>query len=236
MDNKPRISIITPTTLSRSKFLPLLVNNVLSQNYPHELLEWVVVGDMDPRTKDIFLKIFEDIKLITCKYYECDIMDNIGRKRNFACSLAKSKIFANMDSDDFYQRSYLEYSIKTMKEHKVSLVGARDMLIFYPDIGGKMTFVRGVRAHEASMVYRKSHWAKYKYANVKNAEGVNLLIRGTYFNEVDIRQIMICFAHGDNTFNKDSLKDSTEVSISDDMREMIMKMYSTCESKNNVKS
>jgi len=47
---------------------------------------------------------------------------------------------------------------------------------------------------------------------------------------------MICFAHGDNTFNKDSLKDSTEVSIPDDMREMIMKMYSTCESKNNVKS
>lgn len=231
MDNKPRISIITPTTFSRSKFLPLLVNNVLSQSYPHELLEWVVVGDKDPRTKDDFLKIFQDIRVINCKYYECDIMDNIGRKRNFACNLAKSKIFANMDSDDFYQRSYLEYSIETMKEHRVNLVGSRDMLVFYPLIGGKMTIVRGIRAHEASMVYRKSHWAKHKYGNVKHAEGVNMLVRGTFFNEVDIRKIMICFAHDENTFKKDSLIDSTEVPISDDMRLMIMKMYSMCESK-----
>ena len=230
MDTKPRISIITPTTFERSNFLPLLVNNVISQTYPHELIEWVVVGDKDPRTKGEFSEIFKSIPYITCKYYECDILDNVGKKRNYSCSLATNKIFANMDSDDFYQRSYLEYSVNTMKEQKVNLVGSRDMLIFYPNVNGKMTMVRGHSAHEATLVCTKKHWVQNKYGNIPKGEGLNM-VKGKFYNELDIRKVMICFAHGANTYSKDSLLDATEVPISEDMRLMIMEMYSMCASK-----
>ena len=232
MDLKPRISIITPTTFSRSNLLPLLVNSVISQTYPHELLEWVVVGDNDPRTREEFCRIFKDMPSITCNYYECDILDNIGRKRNFACNLAKSRIIANMDSDDFYQKSYLEYSIETMKEKKVTLVGSRDMLVFYPLFHGKMTFIRGMWAHEASIVCTKKHWSTHRYNEVRKGEGVNL-VKDKFFNEVDIRKVMICFAHSGNSCKKDSLLDATEVPISEDMRLMLMEMYSMCKVVNS---
>lgn len=225
--NMPRVSIITPTTYSRSNFIPLLVNNVVSQTYPHDCLEWVVVGDLDRRTKEEFQTVFRNIKNTKCNYYECDILDDIGRKRNFACSVAKNKIFANMDSDDFYQKSYIEYSVKTMKSSKVNLVGSRDMLVFYPLVGGKMTMVRGSSAHEASIVCTKKHWAVHKYGNTSTGEGANM-IQGCYENNLDIRKIMVCFAHDSNTFSKDSLLGATSVDVPDDMRLMLTSVYSMC--------
>ena len=227
MASRPRVSVIIPTTFSRAKFVPLLRRNILCQTYPHELLEVVVAGDTDTRTRQMFAEFFAGLPNIACAYFECDITGNIGRKRNFACGKAKHKILASMDSDDFYHSSYLEYAVRTMKQKKVSMVACRDMVVFFPLVSGKMTMVRGGTGHEATFVCTKQHWKTHKYAPTSVGEGVRM-ISGRFFNELDIKQVMICFSHESNTYDKRELLRAPEVHISDALRQSLMTVWSAC--------
>lgn len=223
----PRVSIITPTTFSRAKFARLLSRNVLCQTYPHHLLELVVVGDTDPRTRQLYAEVFAEMPTIACKYYECDIADNIGKKRNFAYSKAACKILAAVDDDDFYHQTYLEYAVATMKEKKVNLVACRDMVVFFPLVSGKMTMVRGGTGHEATFVCTKQHWKMHKFAPTRVGEGVSM-IAGKSYNELDIKKVMICFSHGSNTYDKSELLKAPSVVVPDEVRQNLFAIWSTC--------
>ena len=50
-----------------------------------------------------------------------------------------------------------------------------------------------------------------------SAEGAQM-VDGKYLNELDIRRVMICLAHGSNTFDKKQFLESTEVELSDHQR------------------
>ena len=220
----PRVSVITPTMNSRTKFLHLMLNNLNSQTYPHSQMEWVVVGDSLESTQQLFLEAFTRIPTITCRYFPCDIEGDIGKKRNYACSLAKNKILASMDDDDVYHKEYLEYSVSEMNRRSVNMVGCRDMLVFFPLFGGKMTCVRGSLVHEATIVCRKQHWKKFKYSEkCMKGEGSSM-VGGSYFNQLDITRVMVCVAHNSNTYDKTRLLGSTEVSIGDEARESLLRL------------
>lgn len=222
----PRVSIIAPNTLSRAKFARLLSRNILCQTYPRKLMELVVVGDTDPRTRQLYTKVFADMPAIACKYYECDITDNIGKKRNFACGKATCKILACMDDDDFYHSSYLDYAVGMLREKKVNLVACRDMIVFFPLVSGKMTVVRGGTGHEATFVFTKQHWKTHKFAPTHAGEGISM-IAGKFYNELDIRRVMICFSHGSNTYDKIELLKAPSVDIPDDMRQKLVAIWSS---------
>lgn len=227
MECMPRVSVIVPTTLSRAKFAPLLTRNVLCQTYPHHLLELVVVGDTEPRTRQVYDRVFADMPTVACKYHECDIAGNIGKKRNFACGKATSKILACMDDDDFYQTSYLEHAVRVMRERKVNMVACRDMIVFFPLVEGKMTMVRGSVGHEATFVFTKQHWKTHKFAPTPVGEGVSM-ITGKFYNELDIQKVMICFSHGDNTYDKTQLLEATTVTITERLRQNLMALWAAC--------
>jgi len=64
MNILPKVSILTLTTYERDKFIPNIIQNVLKQDYPHELIEWIVIGDEDKFTIEKFKDEFKKIKLI----------------------------------------------------------------------------------------------------------------------------------------------------------------------------
>ena len=221
----PCVSVITPTMRSRTKFIDLMLLNISCQTYPHARLEWVVVGDSDDVTRRVFLQAFKRIPTVSCRFVACDIDGDIGKKRNYACSLAKHKILASMDDDDVYHKEYLEYSVSELKNRGVNMVGCRDMLVFFPLFQGKMTCVRGSLVHEATIVCRKQHWQKCKYSeNCMKGEGASM-VSGSYFNEMDITRVMVCMAHDSNTYDKTNLLESNEVVISDMTRERLLDLH-----------
>lgn len=225
MSKYPCVSVLTPTMKSRAKFIDLMLLNISSQTYPHDRIEWIVVGDKNESTKTVFLEAFSKIPSISCRYVRCDIEGDIGKKRNYACSLAKHKILASMDDDDVYNNNYLEYSVSEMNQRAVNMVGCRDMLVFFPLFDGKMTCVRGSLVHEATIVCRKRHWKKSKYSeNCMKGEG-SKMVAGSYFNELDITRVMVCMAHTSNTYDKTKLLESTEVVIPEETRTSLLKLH-----------
>lgn len=203
-EDLPLVSIVVPTMRSRVKFNHLLVNNVMSQTYPHKNIELLVVGDDDPLTKEGYDEVSHLFSGVRYRYVPCDISNNIGKKRNFCCSKATHKIIAMMDDDDIYNREYVEHSVKEMTRRKVDLVGCRDMILTWPSLDFETRYVRGSFIHEGTMVFRKKHWKMYKFKESRTGEGTNM-VKGSFYNEMDIRKVMICVAHDSNTFEKSSL-------------------------------
>jgi len=218
MNNLPSVSVLTPLTYDRIRFLDLMILNITSQEYPHELIEWVVVGDDIPDTEKTFKNIFKNNSLegIKCKYVKCDILNDIGKKRNICVENASHKILANMDSDDIYHKTFLSYSINELRSRKCGIVGCRDLMILFP-LYKKIKYVQGSSIHEGTSVFKKKHWRLFKYREgVKYAEGSIISKGGNNYNELDIRKMMICISHTTNTFDKSRFFDNPDVEFSDE--------------------
>lgn len=224
----PMISVITPTTKNRMKFIELMLSNISSQDYPHNRLEWLVVGDDTELLEKTFLQAFEIPKMkdINCRFIPCDISGDIGRKRNFACEQSRYDVFASMDDDDIYHPGYLTHSITEMNNLEVDMVGSRDMLVFYPLSGGVMRYVKGNNIHEATIVCRKSHWNCYKFKEGEVCGEGRSLVEGSYNNEMDVRKLMVCLSHESNTFDKSRLLlKCPPVLLREKHREGLMRIY-----------
>tara|TARA_R110000803_G_scaffold52472_4_gene108045 strand:+ start:655 stop:1389 length:735 start_codon:yes stop_codon:yes gene_type:complete len=225
----PSVSILTPV-YDRNKFLNLMILNMELINYPKDKLEWVIL-DSWSRDGIVGEKLFESDENISfyskkigikIKYvYRPEAM-SIGRKRNMLVKLSSNNIVINMDSDDIYLPNYIQYSVKTLVEHKKECVGSPQMLFVYPKDDYKMTYIRCEKmrmAHEATMCMTKKHWKRMGgYANTSQGEGCKIVdgCSEKLFEQTDIRHIMICVCGDHNTIDKSQfntdrnfLKDTT---------------------------
>ncbi len=203
----PCVSVIVPTTMSRSKFVHLVVRNLVSQTYPRDKIEVLVVGDDDPVTRKVFEEVAPAFEGMRFRYIDCDISGNIGRKRNFCCERASHKIIAMMDDDDVYSREYVEHSVKELKRLRKGIVGCKDMIITWPSLDFETRYVRGASIHEGTMVFRKGHWKRNRFKECSTGEGVQMVRMddGSSYNDIDIRKVMLCVAHDSNTSDKSPL-------------------------------
>ena len=217
--NRPKISVCMPI-YNRNRFLPLIISNLLSMDYPLENIELVMDDDgTEPFINDnnTMAEFKEIIKPIQFSYYKNRKKRTIGEKRNNLCKLSKNKIIAFMDSDDIYMSDYLSHSMDTMKKTKKTLVGSNQMLFIYPLIDWKMTGIQcGEKRmiHEATMVFTKQHW-KSCGGFKKNSMGEGIgMVDGMNLHRVgltDIQHIMICVCHQDNTIPKERFRDNIDI-------------------------
>lgn len=207
----PLVSVLTPTMVSRTRFAPLAFRNIVLQTYPASRIEWVVVGDAEPSTREVYESLMRDDiqnpEPFKIRYFAYTGSNTtIGAKRNYACSLAKSKILVNMDDDDLYYPGYVENSVRVLRERSVNMVGCKDMLVYFFD-DGRLVHVRGSHVHEATIVCTKQHWRQFPYRTDTVRGEARSLLQGSFFNEMDITQTMVCLAHGKNTVDKSDLKE-----------------------------
>ena len=138
--------------------------------------------------------------------------------------ISPNKQSADDNDDDIYIKDYLKYSIDQLRETKSGIVGCRDMLIFFPECEGKMVMIRGSSIHEATMVHTKRHWKTNRYhKNTMKGEGTRM-VNGNYKNDLDIRRVMICVAHGENTYGKSRFLECPEVEMSKSAKDNLIGM------------
>ena len=203
-NDTPYVTVMVPTTRSRVKFIPLVTRNITSQTFPHDRIEVLVIGDQDPYTKKEYQQVSSLLSKTSFRYVTCDIKDNIGKKRNFGCSKATHDIIAMMDDDDIYSSQYIEHCVSELMRRNKAIVGCRDMIITWPSIHFETRYVRGSHIHEGTMVFLKKHWELNGFKESSSGEGVPM-VTGSFYNEIDIRKVMICVAHESNTFDKTAL-------------------------------
>jgi len=215
----PKVSILTPL-YNRNKWLPMMIMNIKTFDYPKENLEWFILdskdGEEDVRLlpNDIAIKNVQDmIHPIKLRYEYIPRKMTIAEKRTYLSKHMTHNWFANMDSDDIYMESYLKYSIQLCKKNKVGLCGSPQMIFIYPHLDYRITAIQCAakrQMHEATMVGTKKYVRSMNYytRNDEKGEGASL-VDG---NEINVMKsecalCMICVCHNTNTCNKDAFED-----------------------------
>ena len=105
----PKVSVCTPT-YNRRTFIPL-IKCYQQQNYPKELLEWIVVDDGDDPVGDLF-------KVVETKNILSKGKNEIRRKRKHMHEKCTGDIIVYMDDDDYYPPERIRHAVLKLNGNK----------------------------------------------------------------------------------------------------------------------
>jgi glycosyltransferase involved in cell wall biosynthesis len=188
------VSIIIPT-FNRKKFSELISLNIRKQDYP--FIKEIIIADDGDESQRLILDV-----PYTVLYYRVPRM-TIGTKRNSLIGKASGHYIANMDTDDFYNPSYISSSIFNLIKSGKQVSGSSDMIMLHNSHTYKQRCIYMDMLNEATMVFTKSYSDKHKFSNSMSNEGTGFLSNSLAdIFETPIDQIMVCIAHNENTINK----------------------------------
>lgn len=229
------ITILVPVW-NREKFLPLLLMNLKSQDYPHDKLRLIIDDDTE-NPDNRFIKNIHEIKQmlhpIKVEYITGKPRRTIGKKRNDLIKACKTKIFMFFDSDDVYLPSAISYSYSVLKPNKFGCVGSdkmlfcmtdRDFSIHAIDCGNTKKLI-----HEATIMGTVKWWrASCKFSDGSRGEGANLFMGNeTKVGITDVSKVMLCVQHGENTIDKLQFakdKNKLKIEISDELKNVLTRI------------
>ena len=204
----PFVSVITPT-YNRRRFIPSLIQCFLSQTYPKDRMEWIVLDDGSDRVEDIFSEAKD--KLTNFRYLYEDEKKNIGAKRNRLNRESKGEIIVAMDDDDFYFPERVHAAVQAFKKNpKYELAGSSEIYMYYSDIKEiyKLGPYHPNHATNGTMAWRKKYSDTHLYdETVTHAEEKSFLDEYKHpMIQLDPMKVMLVMSHSDNTFDKTQLR------------------------------
>jgi hypothetical protein len=215
----PKITILTPI-YNRNKWLPLMIANIATFDYVKKDITWFILDSKDGEEDIKLFNSTEEQQLVSNSIAPIKLIYEyiprkmtIAEKRNYLVKNSPTNWFANMDSDDLYMESYLQYSIDKMKAEKNELCGSKQMIFIYPHHEYQITAIECPatrQIHEATMVGTQKYFRSMSgfTRNDTKGEGASL-VDGNEMN-VTLTQCanqMICICHSRNTCNKDQFLD-----------------------------
>lgn len=171
------VSIITPTTSSRSYFMDRLKEMIDTQIYRN--LEWIVCDE-------------EDL--------------SIGEKLNICCENAKGDIIIRWDDDDFFTPLYVKKCVQAILSSDCDIIGLNKAYFaskehkWVYEWKGQPKIVLG-----SGMCFWKSYWKNNKFKHISQGEDVNFCMKAKV-NYWDGLNDFIAMIHDDNTASHLALK------------------------------
>lgn len=207
--NFPFVSVITPT-YNRRRFIPSLIKCFLSQTYPQDRMEWIILDDGSDKIEDIIMA--HKNKLPTVRYIYESEKQTIGAKRNRLNKEAKGEIIVAMDDDDFYFPERV-YSVVTAFKHKptLQLAGSSEVYMYYSD--NKQIYKLGPyhanHATNGTMAWKRSYSETHLYdETVTHAEEKSFLENYRHpMIQLQPMKVMLVMSHSENTFDKRKMRD-----------------------------
>jgi len=235
MSELPDITILVPVW-KRNQFLPLLIMNLKSQNYPHEHLRLIIDDDTENSDERFITNLQEVKKLlhpIKVEYITGKPRRSIGKKRNDLVKACKTKIWMFFDSDDVYLPTAVSYSYSVMKEGNYGLVSSdkmifcmtdKDFSIHAIDCGNNKRL-----CHEACMMGTVKFWrASCRFDDGSRGEGAKLFHGMEHAVGItDVTKVMLCVQHGENTIDKLQFakeENKLKIEISDELKGVLKKV------------
>ena len=197
----PLVTVITPT-YNRPTFIPQLLRIYKSQNYPKNLLEFIVADDGDISVEDFF----KDINWV--KYHRFDKKITLSEKRNFLNRTAKGDIIVCMDDDDYYSPDYIKNAVKELNRTKF-LVGGSSMTYQYnmaEDTIYETPKFNEKHSCNGMLVYRKEYLREHKYEDNKNWAEEKYFMNNYSDNLVQFKKfgLNLVINHETNTYDRTS--------------------------------
>tara|TARA_B100001093_G_scaffold517457_1_gene599065 strand:- start:735 stop:1517 length:783 start_codon:yes stop_codon:yes gene_type:complete len=200
---KPKVSVCTPT-YNRRKFIPNLIRAYQAQDYPPELLEWIIVDDGEDCVEDLF----KDVP--TVKYFRVEEKMKLGRKRNFMHTKCTGEIIVYMDDDDYYPYNRVSHAVNKLRSrHHVLAAGSSAIFLYFQNLNKIYKFGPYGPNHSTggTFAFKRRLLGQTRYNDeAELAEEKEFLKNYTIpFIQLDPMKTILVFAHDKNTFDKNNL-------------------------------
>lgn len=196
----PFVSVCTPT-FNRRPFIPYAIKNFLTQDYPHEKLEWIIIDDGTDPIEDLV----KDISGV--KYFKYDEKMSLGKKRNLMHEKSKGDIIVYMDDDDYYPPERVSHAVeKLSKNPKALCSGSSEIYIWFRHSKEMYRFGPYGPNHSTAgtFAFKKELLKITSYEDdAALAEEKHFLKNYTIpFVQLDPLKTILVFSHDHNTFDK----------------------------------
>lgn len=209
--SRPFVSVVTPT-YNRRRFLPLALACYLSQTYPKDRMEWIILDDGTDCVRDFFEAEIAP-KAPNARYIRLEEKALIGKKRNILNAEAKGDVIISWDDDDFYHPERVAHSITMLNSNpKIQLAGSSKIFMYYFDTGDVYMFgpINEKHATNGTFAIRKAYAKTHVYdETVTHAEEKSFLENYAHpMTQLDPMKVMLVMAHCNNTYDKRKIRDS----------------------------
>jgi glycosyltransferase involved in cell wall biosynthesis len=202
-NTKPRVSVCTPT-FNRRPFIKAMIRCFEHQDYPKELLEWIIIDDGTDKIEDLVMHIPQ------VKYFKYDKKMPLGKKRNLMHEKTAGDILVYMDDDDYYPPDRISHAVKRLQSAPNALcAGSSELFCFFKDINKMYKFGPYSPTHSTAgtFAFKRKLLSITKYdEDACLAEEKQFLHDYTIpFVQLDPMKTILVFAHDQNTFDKRNL-------------------------------
>ena len=200
----PLVSVCT-VTHNRRRLLSILESCLVTQNYPHSRIEWVIIDDSTYGPVPEFRRARQaGIQVV---WHETPGRLSLGAKRNLSNALAKGEVMVVMDDDDFYPPSRIEHAVEQLFATGAEIAGCdRLPMLLLPEGSRWLTRSYGPgNATGNTLAYRRSYLAAgHRFdPEAEQAEEPSFL-EGAIppLLQLDPFRTLVCIGHGGNTVDK----------------------------------
>ena len=201
-----KVSICT-CTYNRNRYLDLLEETILGQDYPHQLIEWIVVDDSDINDTE---HQFKKHDFLNIKYKRLYKRASIGKKRNISNKMASGEIIIYMDDDDYYPNTRVSHSVDKLVNSRCLIAGCNTIPIYFLDNGELWSTTIPYQWHStASVIAFKRELLEITSFNNSDWEGEEKYFLKNYtieLEQLDPSKTIISIAHNSNTISKEPIR------------------------------
>jgi glycosyltransferase involved in cell wall biosynthesis len=170
--NKPTVSILTLTQLSRNDSLKITYDCILNQTYDN-IKEWIIVdasqtvdeGTCNKALIDDFIKSHQS--KFTIKYIPHELNSTIGTLKNKANHNATGEYIIWFDDDDYHMPGRIEYSVNKLMHNNKSVGGNINVYIHNINTG-KTYKTNNNDLVSNSLIYKKMFLLNHSFPNNSN--------------------------------------------------------------------
>jgi len=204
----PRVSICTPT-FNRRPFFKGLIEVVMNQTYPKELMEWIIVDDGTDKIGDLVSHI------PFVKYVPVDRKMPLGEKRNFMhdqCTFKEDDaILVYIDDDDFYPPQRVAHSVEKLTGSNALCAGSSEVYLWYNEMNKMYKFgpYGPTHATAGTFAFKRQLLKITRYEDGAQLAEEKFFLKDytVPFVQLDPFKTILVFSHEQNTFDKRRLID-----------------------------
>lgn len=200
---KPFVSICTPT-FNRRPFIESTIKCYLHQDYPKDLMEWIIIDDGTDHIEDLV----KDISGV--KYFKYNEKMTLGKKRNLMHEKSKGDIIVYMDDDDYYPPERVSHAVEKLIKNKNALcAGSSEIYVWFKHIQKMVQFgpYSPKHATAGTFAFKRELLKQTSYDdNASLAEEKHFLKNYSIpFTQLEPLKTILVFSHNHNTFDKKKL-------------------------------
>ena len=215
------VSVCTPT-FNRRPFIKTMFKCFLHQDYPMDLIEWIIIDDGTDPIEDLI----KEANIPQIKYFKYDTKMPLGKKRNIMHEKSKGDIIVYMDDDDYYPPERISHAVHMLKTHPQAMcAGSSEIYIWFKHIQQMKQFGPYGPNHSTAgtFAFKRELLKDHEYENdAALAEEKAFLKNYTVpFVQLDPMKVILVFSHTHNTFDKKKLLENPNPNFVKDTHKIV---------------